>query len=42
MDLVDWRREEYRKELRSISESMYFKDWKAEDINSLELAGAGK
>jgi hypothetical protein len=40
LDLVDWGREEYCKELRSISKGIYFKDWKAEDMNSLELAGA--
>jgi hypothetical protein len=36
LNLVDWKREEYRKELCSLFESRYFKNWKIENTNLLE------
>ncbi len=36
LNLVNWKREKYRKELRRIFESKYFKNWKVENINFVE------
>ncbi len=36
LNLVNWRREEYRKKLRRVFENKYFKNWKIENINSVE------
>jgi hypothetical protein len=36
LNLVNWKREEYRRELCSLIESRYFKNWKIDDTNLLE------
>jgi hypothetical protein len=36
LNLVNWKREEYRKKLSSLFENKYFKNWKIENMNSFE------
>jgi hypothetical protein len=36
LNLVNWKRKEYRKELRRVFENKYFKNWKVENINFVE------
>ncbi len=36
LNLVNWKRKEYRKKLSSLFENKYFKNWKIENMNSFE------
>ncbi len=40
LDLINQKQDEYRRKLRSIFESKYFKNWNANDINPLKTISA--